>query len=143
MSAQPHVIVLGLGITGSGIVATLAQRGFPVTGIEQFAPLHERGSSHGDTRIYRPVPHERAEYVDLALRTCRGWQDWSVAARQKLLIDCGGIDAGPADSAMVASAENLCREFSQPYELLTGGALNRRYEHFALPGDWKVVYQPS
>jgi sarcosine oxidase len=50
MASEPYVIVLGLGIAGSSIAAALAQRGMRVTAIEQFAPLHERGSSHGDTR---------------------------------------------------------------------------------------------
>ena len=58
MPTQPSVIVLGLGIAGSSIAAALATRGHRVTGIEQFAPLHDRGSSHGDTRIFRRVPHE-------------------------------------------------------------------------------------
>jgi sarcosine oxidase len=143
MSKRPTIIVLGLGITGSSITARLAQTGFPVTGIEQFAPLHERGSSHGDTRIYRRVPHEGEVYVDLAGRSLEGWHNWSAAAGEKLIVECGGIDAGPAGSAMVQETENLCRTHTQEYQSLTGAAFNRRHSHFNLPADWHVVYQRS
>jgi len=142
MPATPHAIVLGLGIAGSGIAATLAQRGYRVTGIEQFAPLHERGSSHGDTRIFRRVPHEGPVYVGIAEASYAGWHKWNRIAPEPLFLECGGIDAGPNASAMVRAAEDLCREYAQPFEAMDGGAFNRRYPHFQLPIDWRVVYQP-
>jgi sarcosine oxidase len=142
MPANPHVIVLGLGIAGSSIAATLAMRGFRVTGIEQFSPLHERGSSHGDTRIFRRVPHEGAVYVDMAAASYEGWLAWNLTAKAPLFIECGGIDAGPESSAMVQSAEGLCRQYDQPFEMMSGSAFNQRYPRFRLPADWRVVYQP-
>jgi sarcosine oxidase len=143
MPAQPHVIVLGLGIAGSSIAATLAERGFRVTGIEQFSALHERGSSHGDTRIFRRVPHEGDVYVHMAAASLEGWRAWSRLAEDRLFVECGGIDAGPEDSGMVAAAEQLCRRYDQPFEVLDGKGFNRRYPQFQLPADWRVVYQPS
>jgi len=137
-----HVIVLGLGIAGSSIAATLAARGFKVTGIEQFYTLHERGSSHGDTRIFRRVPHEGAVYVELAAASYEGWHAWNRIAGEELFIECGGMDAGPDSSAMVQAAEGLCRQYEQPFEVLNGEAFNRRYPRFQLPSGWRVVYQP-
>ena len=142
VSRQPHVLVLGLGITGSSIAATLAGKGIRVTAFEQFTALHERGSSHGDTRIYRRVPHEGAIYVDMATSSWDGWQEWGKMAGEKLLIDCGGIDAGPEESAIVRESEKLCRDYGQPCEMLTGTAFNQRYPHYNLPPTWKVAYQP-
>ncbi|WP_263351638.1 N-methyl-L-tryptophan oxidase [Acidicapsa acidisoli] len=141
MSVQPHVIVLGLGAAGSSIAATLARRGLRVTGIEQFSPLHERGSSHGDTRIFRRVPHEGAVYVEMATASFHGWNAWNRLAGESLLVECGGIDAGPPESRLVKAAEELCERYGQPFELLDGGAFNRRHPHFRLPSDWRVVYQ--
>ncbi len=142
MPANPHVIVLGLGIAGSSIAATLAMRGFRVTGIEQFSPLHERGSSHGDTRIFRRVPHEGAVYVDMAAASYEGWHAWNRTAKELLFIECGGIDAGPESSAMVEAAEELCRQYDQPFEAMSGGEFNHAYPRFNLPAEWRVVYQP-
>lgn len=139
---HPHVLVLGLGITGSSIAATLAAGGFRVTAFEQFSALHDRGSSHGDSRIYRRVPREGAVYIELAASSWDGWQEWSQLAAEKLLVDCGGIDAGPKSSTMVNATEKLCHEYGQPCERLTGAAFNRRHPHFNLPPDWDVIYQP-
>jgi sarcosine oxidase len=141
--SQPHVIVLGLGIAGSSIAATLAGKGFRVTGIEQFSPLHERGSSHGDTRIFRRVPHEGEAYVQMAGESFDGWQAWNRLAGENLFVPCGGIDAGPEESALVRAAEELCLRHEQPFTLLKGAAFNRRYPRFKLPADWRVVYQPA
>ncbi len=134
--------MLGLGIAGSSIAATLASRGFRVTGIEQFSPPHERGSSHGDTRIFRRVPHEGAVYVEMAAASYAGWRAWNRLAGEELFIECGGMDAGHESSAMVQSAEVLCRQYEQPSEVMSGKAFNRHYPSFQLPADWRVVYQP-
>jgi sarcosine oxidase len=143
VSAQQHVIVLGLGVAGSSIAATLAHRGFRVTGIEQFSPLHERGSSHGDTRIFRRVPHEGPVYVEMATASFQGWHAWNRMAGDTLFVECGGIDAGPEHSKLVRSGEMLCEQYGQPFEVMDGRGFNRRHPHFNLPGDWRVVYQPS
>ena len=45
------VTVIGLGVMGSAAVYHLAQRGLRVLGLEQFPPAHDRGSSHGRTRV--------------------------------------------------------------------------------------------
>jgi sarcosine oxidase len=143
MPERHRVVVLGLGIAGSSIGATLARRGYAVTGIEQFEPLHERGSSHGDTRIFRPVPHEGDVYVGMAAASLAGWREWNRLVDDPLFIECGGIDAGPEVSAMVASAEELCLRHEQPFEVMSGAEWNRRHQHFNLPADWRVVFQPG
>jgi sarcosine oxidase len=143
MAIQQHVIVLGMGIAGSSIAATLAQRGYRVTAIEQFAPLHERGSSHGDTRIFRRVPHEGDVYVGLASASFEGWHRWNRLAKEALFVPCGGIDAGPSDSVLVNAARELCALHGQPCEVMEGNRFNQRYSHFKLPADWSVVYQAS
>ena len=48
-------IVLGLGAMGAAAAYQLARRGAKVLGIDQYAPPHEFGSTHGDTRITRPA----------------------------------------------------------------------------------------
>jgi len=143
MPTKPSVIVLGLGIAGSSITATLASRGFRVTAIEQWSPLHDRGSSHGDTRIFRRVPHEGSIYVEMAEVSLRGWQAWNDAAGEDLYRQSGGIDAGPESSPMVHASETLCRTYQQPFRIFSGAAFNRQYPHFNLPNNWRVVYQPA
>jgi sarcosine oxidase len=56
-----RTIVLGLGAMGSAAAAAIARRGVAVLGVEQFAPLHDRGSSHGDSRIVRMAYFEHPD----------------------------------------------------------------------------------
>ena len=49
------VVVCGLGAMGSAALAHLARRGKRVLGFERHQPGHDRGSSHGLTRIILPM----------------------------------------------------------------------------------------
>lgn len=55
------VIVIGLGGMGSAAAFHLARRGLKVLGLEQFTLAHDRGSSHGESRIIRQAYYEGAE----------------------------------------------------------------------------------
>ncbi len=73
---EPYdAIVLGLGAMGSSTLYQLAKRGYRVLGIDQYSPPHDRGSSHGDTRITRLAIGEGAEYTPLALRSHEIWRE--------------------------------------------------------------------
>ena len=66
--AKFDVVVVGLGAMGSAALYQLARQGVNVIGIERFAPGHDRGSSHGDTRIIRMGYFEHPSYVPLLRR---------------------------------------------------------------------------
>ena len=65
MSSAYDVIVLGVGAMGSAACHHLASRGARVLGLEQFPLVHDRGSSHGETRIIRQAYFEHPDYVPL------------------------------------------------------------------------------
>lgn len=65
------VIVVGLGGMGTATAWQLARRGVSVLGLEQFALGHDRGSSHGHTRITRQAYYEHPAYVPLVRRPSR------------------------------------------------------------------------
>ena len=85
------VIVLGLGAMGSAALYQLARRGSRVLGIDRFAPPHNLGSSHGDTRITRQAIGEGAEYVPLVLRSHEIWRELEAATGRSLLETCSGL----------------------------------------------------
>jgi sarcosine oxidase len=51
--ASYDVVVCGLGVMGSAALYHLARRGRRVLGLDRFTAGHDRGSSHGETRIIR------------------------------------------------------------------------------------------
>ena len=69
------VVVIGLGIMGSAAACHLAKRGLRVLGLEQFTPAHDRGSSHGLSRMIRQAYFEHPAYVPLVLRAYELWRD--------------------------------------------------------------------
>src|ERR1043166_775330 len=95
--AQYDVVVIGLGAMGSATVAALARRSVRVAGIEQFTPGHDRGSSHGETRIIRLGYFEHPSYVPLLRRTYELWRDLETAAQRPLLHVTGIAEIGPPD----------------------------------------------
>src|SRR4249920_1165561 len=100
--AQFDVAVIGLGAMGSATLATLARRGVRAVGIEQFKPAHDKGSSHGETRIIRLGYFEHPSYVPLLRRTYELWRELEAASGTKLLHITGIAEIGPPDGEVVA-----------------------------------------
>ena len=71
------VAVVGLGGMGSAILAHCAARGASVVGLEQFEPAHDRGASHGKSRMIRKAYFEDPAYVPLVLRAYELWRSSS------------------------------------------------------------------
>ena len=99
-------IVLGVGGFGSGALYHAAARGRKVLGLERFGVAHDRGSSHGETRIIRKAYFEHPDYVPLLLRAYDLWRqlesEWDGGRR--LLHLCGLLLAGPPRGEAVGGA---------------------------------------
>lgn len=133
------VAVVGLGIAGLSIAARLALAGHDVIGFERFAPLHARGSSHGDTRILRLTPGEGGPYVKLARQAGELWRVWEGFAGQPLIEWTGGYMAGPRGSPFVAACQRLSRK---PAALMRGDAIYALTRgRLAMPYAWDVFRQ--
>ncbi len=85
MTATYDVIVVGLGAMGSATAHELARRGKRVLGLERFSPAHDRGSSHGHSRISRQAYMEHPDYVPLLLRAYELWERIERDSGQRLL----------------------------------------------------------
>src|SRR5260370_10724482 len=88
------VIVLGVGGMGSAALFELARRGRRVLGLEQFGVAHDRGSSHGETRIIRKAYFEHPDYVPLLHRSYDLWHELERETGRKLLHPVGLFIAG-------------------------------------------------
>jgi sarcosine oxidase len=139
----PHIAVIGLGATGSAALYQLVRRGTRSTGIEQFALGHDRGSSHGPTRIIRLAHFENAAYVPLMRRAYTLWHDLENVARCKLVHRTGIVEIGPADGELVRGTSEAARTHDLPCEILDASALMRRYPQFRLPDGFMAVVQPD
>src|SRR3954449_11736676 len=123
-------IVIGLGALGSAAAYHLARRGQRVLGLEQFAPGHTRGSSHGESRIIRLAYYEHPDYVALLRRAYTLWETLQQEAGEELLRITGGVFVGAGDGAVFAGSLASARRHDLDHEVLDAAALRRRYPVF-------------
>ena len=69
-----RVAVVGAGVMGCATAWALSERGADVTLHEQFEFDHERGSSHGRTRIFR-IAYPDVDWICFAQDAYAGWRD--------------------------------------------------------------------
>lgn len=137
------VAVIGLGAMGSAAVYHLARRGARVVGLDRFEPGHDRGSSHGATRIIRLGYYEHPSYVPLLRRAYHLWRELEAAAGRPLLHVTSIAEIGRPDGELVQGTLAAARLHALPHEVLDARALMRRYPPFRLPPDFIGVAQPD
>jgi sarcosine oxidase len=138
-----EVVVCGLGATGSAALYQLAGRGVRVLGLEQFRPGHDRGSSHGETRVIRLGYFEHPSYVPLVRSAYAGWRSIEAAAGRQLLHVTGIVEIGPPDGVLVAGTLASSRLHGLPHKLLAAAELMRRFPAFRVPPEYVGVVQPD
>ncbi|SRR6266508_1887260 len=141
--AHFDVVVCGLGATGSAALHHLARRGIRVLGLERFAPGHDRGSSHGATRIFRLGYFEHPAYVPLVRRAQALWRELEAASGRALLHVTGIAEIGPPDGVLVQGTLASARLHGLRHEVLAAPELMRRFAAFRLPPDYVAVVQPD
>src|SRR3954467_7188042 len=100
--ATYDVIVVGLGGMGSAAAAHLAARGQRVLGLERFGPAHDRGSSHGGSRVIRPAYFEDPAHLPLLRRSYELFERLETDSGRDLMTLTGGLYLGSPDSPTVA-----------------------------------------
>jgi sarcosine oxidase len=137
------VIVLGLGAMGSAAAHQLAARGKRVLGLEQYTAAHDRGSSHGGSRMIRFTLYREQAYVRLLARAYELWHQLERDAGAEVLRITGGLALGRPDHSVVDGGMRSAREAGVPYEVLTPAAVRRRFPPFAPEAGMIGVHEPS
>jgi sarcosine oxidase len=143
MSANFDVIVLGLGGVGSAALHQVARRGHRVLGIDQFAPPHDRGSTHGQTRIIRQAYFEHPDYVPLLFRAYELWREIEAATGQSLFEQVGLLEVGPADGIVVPGVLASAEQHHLAVEQLTAAEVEQRFPAFRVPEKFAAVFEPT
>lgn len=133
------VVVVGLGAMGAATLYQLAKRGVKVAGIDRFAPPHDQGSSHGDTRITRQAVGEGAAYVPLAIRSQQIWRKLETELDVPLFEQCGVLvmtastdPQRPADALdFTDNSIDLARRYGIEHEVLDAADIRQRFPQFA------------
>lgn len=135
------VIVIGLGAMGSATLYELSRRGVRALGLDQFAPPHTQGSTHGRTRIIREAYFEHPLYVPLVRRAYELWDELERESERTLFHRTGGLMIGPADGAIVDGSRRSAVEQDVPHEMLTPDEVRRRWPVYDPPDDHAALYE--
>ncbi|MFC7816396.1 N-methyl-L-tryptophan oxidase [Streptomyces sp. NPDC057367] len=141
MSPTYDVIVIGLGGMGSAAAHHLSARGARVLGLEKFGPVHNRGSSHGGSRITRQSYFEDPAYVPLLLRAYELYEELERDTGRDIALLCGGVMVGRPDSWTVSGALRSAREWDLPHEMLDAREIRRRFPTLTPAADEVALYE--
>lgn len=142
--------VLGLGALGSATLFQLSRRGVRVLGIDQFAPPHPYGSSHGATRITREAIGEGRHLTPIAQRSHQLWREIEHEAGVSLFSATGLLILSGAERTSYTHVPNFfantiaaAREHKIPHELLDASEIRRRFSQFRLRDDESGYWEPG
>ena len=135
------VAVVGLGAMGSAAATHLARRGLSVVGFDRFTPPHDRGSSHGGSRIIRQAYFEGDDYVPLVQRAWEQWERLEQYAGEPLLVPTGGLMLGPAGCDLVEGSRRSAVRFDLPHEMLDAAEVHRRWPALEPPAGTAAFFE--
>ena len=136
-------IVLGVGGVGSAALYQLALRGLKTLGIDRFPPGHDRGSSHGQTRIIRQAYFEHPDYVPLLKRAYQLWSELEQTRGEQLFFPVGLLQIGPPDGPVVSGVRRSAATHGLMIEDWTPTASRDELRGFVLPDGWHAVFERS
>ncbi len=142
MAGHP-VVVVGLGAMGSAACAQIASRGVPVVGLDRFWPPHDRGSTHGGSRIIRQAYFEHPDYVPLLRRALRGWEELETRTGLTCLHRVGVLLVGGANSEVLEGSRQSADRYDIPVRHLDGDRLAAAYPQFCLPKSMHGLLEPG
>jgi sarcosine oxidase len=140
---RADVIVVGLGAMGSAVTFQLARRGLRVVGIDRFVPPHDRGSTHGETRITRVAIGEGAEHVPLVRRSHELWPEIERATGSALLHQAGGLVIADRDDPFLAETRASASLYEVAHENLSERELAARYPMFRVSAGTEAYFEPG
>lgn len=134
-------IVIGTGGIGGAAMYELARRGAGVLGLDRFPPGHDRGSSHGQTRIIRQAYFEHPDYVPLVRRCYSQWRELEQLAGRQLYHPTGLVQLGPADGPVVRGILKSAETHGLSIERLAPREIEARWPIRAASDDCVGLYE--
>jgi sarcosine oxidase len=138
-----RVAVIGCGAMGAAAAWRLKRRGADVVAFDRFSPPHDRGSSHGDSRIIRTAYMEGAFYVPLLREVFPLWRELERETGADLLTITGLLTIGAPESHAVKSVLATAREQDVEVQVLEAAEVRRRFPGHVLTDDECAVLDPE
>jgi sarcosine oxidase len=134
-------IVLGCGAVGGAALGHLTRRGLRVLGLERFTPAHDRGSSHGRTRLIRQAYFEHPDYVPLVRRAYEQWLALENVVGRTLYRETGLLELGPPNGHVVPGVLASARQHNLAVDELSARDIEAHFPGFAVPAGMRGVFE--
>lgn len=141
-SVRRPTVIIGTGVIGTSVAYALASRGTQVLLLEQFTVGHDRGSSHGESRVIR-YSYSDPLYAGLMGDAYQTWAKLEADSGIPLYLRTGGLSFGPADSDYVPSIISNLKKIGVPSRLMTAQEVRRNYPSLAMPDDFVAAFEPA
>ncbi|MFQ5563495.1 MAG: N-methyl-L-tryptophan oxidase [Parvularculaceae bacterium] len=143
MANSLECAIIGAGVAGAAAAYHLARAGAAATVFDQHPLLHDRGSSHGTTRLFRLAYFERPEYTPLLRRCVEKWRDLESASGERLFFQIGALLSGPENGRLISGVLKAAREHDLQIEKLTPGDFKERFPYFDPGANALAVVEPQ
>ncbi|MCX6019810.1 MAG: N-methyl-L-tryptophan oxidase [Chloroflexi bacterium] len=140
LQANPDVLVIGAGVMGASAAHYLARAGAHVRLIEQFRIGHNRGSSHGESRIIR-LAYPEPDYLALAKSAYALWRDLERESGATVYYKTGGLDFGVPEAETLIELARTYALNDIEHELVDANEMMHRYPQLKLPAHYTGLYQ--
>ena len=137
------VAIAGLGGIGSAIAAHCATRGASIIGVEQFEPAHDRGASHGKSRMIRQAYFEDPAYVPLVLRSFELWRTLEEKTRERLLQITGVLSVGEENAEIIAGTKRAAAQHHLQLETWSRKELRQNCPAVRMLPDEVALFEPE
>lgn len=140
-STGPSVAVIGAGMAGSAAAMHLARRGARVTLFEQFGFGHDRGSSHGATRLFRIAYFEHPDYVPILQRAYALWKSLEAESGETLFHETGVLQAGAPGGGFMQGLAKAIADHDLPVAQLSASDIAHAHPQLTLPSHFIAYFE--
>ncbi|XP_072041917.1 peroxisomal sarcosine oxidase-like [Amphiura filiformis] len=119
-------IVVGAGIEGCSSAYQLAKNGYSTLLLEQFPLPHNRGSSHGQTRITR-YSYGQKHFSDMMLEAYPMWKQLEEEANTTLYSKTGVFQLEEPPYEDYNNHLKCLKSINKPYRLYSGKEINQEF----------------
>ncbi len=134
-------IVLGVGGVGSAALYHLARRGARVLGIDRFQPGHDRGSSHGHTRLIRQAYFEHPNYVPMVMRAFQLWHELEQQSGESLYNQVGLLQIGLPTGEVLSGVRISARMHGLEIQELSAREAAAGFPGFLVPQSCEAIFE--
>lgn len=136
------ICVIGVGTVGAFAGYYLAKKGLKTALVDIYSPPHDKGSYHGDTRIFRIAYGEGEKYIPMLKRAFDLWGEFEKETDTKLFERCGVINIGHKNSDFMINIIKSVNDYKLDCEIIDKKEIEERYKFF-VPNDFIGVYEKN